>query len=150
MALRTRHFAGSIDFSPLSRAQIHGIKVQRARISGFAVEGESQMLRRKFFKVMTVATTASALTPLEAVPATPKKIVTYHVRGFSCVTCATGLDTLLAKQNGIGSSSSTYPESLATIGFDPDQISEQQIKDFISSFGFTVDEPSRPGPEPTK
>jgi copper chaperone CopZ len=97
------------------------------------------MLRRKFFKVMTIATTG-ALTPLEAIPATPKKIVTYHVRGFSCITCATGLDTMLSKEKGIASSSSTYPQGIATIGFDPDQITEQQIKDFISSLGFTVDE----------
>jgi len=96
------------------------------------------MLRRKFFQVMTIATTG-ALAPLEAIPATPKKIVTYHVRGFSCITCATGLDTMLAKQKGIASSSSTYPEAVATIGFDPVQISEQQIKDFISSLGFTIE-----------
>ncbi len=100
------------------------------------------MLRRKFFKVMTVATTAGALTPLEAIPATAaaRKIVTYHVRGFSCITCATGLDTMLSKEKGIASSSSTYPEGVATIGFDPGQISEQQIKDFIAGLGFTVDE----------
>jgi Cu+-exporting ATPase len=97
------------------------------------------MLRRKSFQVITVATTG-ALTPLEAIPATPKRVVTYHVRGFSCITCATGLDTMLAKQKGIASSSSTYPEGVATIGFDPDQISEQQIKDFIASLGFSVDE----------
>ena len=98
------------------------------------------MLRRKFFQVITVATTG-ALTPREAIPATPKRVVTYHVRGFSCITCATGLDTMLAKQKGIASSSSTYPEGVATItiGFDPDQISEQQIKDFIASLGFTIE-----------
>ena len=107
------------------------------------------MLRRKFFKVMTIATTG-ALAPLEAIPATPKKVVTYHVRGFSCVTCATGLDTMLAKQKGIASSSSTYPEGVATIGFDPDQISEQQIKDFISSLGFTVEDQSKSEPKPPK
>ena len=109
------------------------------------------MLRRKFFQVMTIATTG-ALTPLEAIPATvtPKKIVTYHVRGFSCITCATGLDTMLAKQKGIGSSSSTYPEGVSTIGFDPDQISEAQIKDFISSLGFTVADRPSAAPKPTK
>ena len=100
------------------------------------------MLRRKFFKVMTVATTAGALTPLEAIPATAaaKKIVTYHVRGFSCITCATGLDTMLRQQKGITSSSSTYPSGVATIGFDPDQITETEIKDFIASLGFSIDE----------
>jgi copper chaperone CopZ len=116
----------------------------------FATEGDTQMLRRKFFQVMTIATTG-ALTPLEAIPATaaPKKIITYHVRGFSCITCATGLDTLLAKQKGIASSSSTYPEAIATIGFDPGQISEAQIKDFISSLGFTVDDQHKPAQSPT-
>ncbi len=101
------------------------------------------MLRRKFFKVMTIATTG-ALAPLEAIPATPKKIVTYHVRGFSCVTCATGLDTMLRQQKGIVSSSSTYPQGIATIGFDPDQITEAQIQDFIASLGFTVEAKSVP------
>src|SRR5579863_6099365 len=107
------------------------------------------MLRRKFFQIITVATTG-ALTPLKAIPATPKKIVTYHVRGFSCITCATGLDTMLAKQKGIASSSSTYPEGVSTIGFDPDQISEAQIKDFISSLGFTVADQPSTAPKPTK
>ena len=109
------------------------------------------MLRRKFFQVMTIATTG-ALTPLEAIPATvtPKKIVTYHVRGFSCITCATGLDTMLAKQKGIASSSSTYPEGIATIGFDPDQISEVQIKDFISSLGFTLKDEQTLATHPTE
>ena len=107
------------------------------------------MLRRKFFQVMTIATTG-ALNPLEAISGTPKRVVTYHVRGFSCITCATGLDTMLAKQKGIASSSSTYPEAIATIGFDPGQISEQQIKDFISSLGFTVADQPSPAPKPTK
>ena len=107
------------------------------------------MLRRKFFKVMTIATTG-ALAPLEAIPATPKKIVTYHVRGFSCITCATGLDTMLAKEKGITSSSSTYPEGVATIGFDPDQITEQQIKDFIANLGFTVEAHSTTEPKLAK
>jgi copper chaperone CopZ len=107
------------------------------------------MLRRKFFQVMTIATTG-ALAPLEAMPATPKKIVTYHVRGFSCITCATGLDTMLRREKGITSSSSTYPEGVATIGFDPDQTSEQQIKDFIAALGFTVEDSSKSEPKPTK
>ena len=95
------------------------------------------MLRRKFFKVVTMATTG-ALAPLEAIPAEPKKIVRYHVKGFSCVTCATGLDTMLSKEKGIVSSSSTYPEGIATIGFDPEKITEKQIKDFIAGLGFSV------------
>jgi Cu+-exporting ATPase len=97
------------------------------------------MLRRKFFKVVTMATTG-VLAPLQAVAAEPKKVVTYHVRGFSCVTCATGLDTMLRRETGIVSSSSTYPEGVATIGFDPDKTTESQIKEFIAGLGFTVDD----------
>jgi copper chaperone CopZ len=97
------------------------------------------MLRRKFFKVVTMATTG-ALAPLETIPAEPKKVVIYRVRGFSCVTCATGLDTMLQKEKGIVSSSSTYPGGIATIGFDPEQISEKQIEEFIASLGFSVED----------
>jgi copper chaperone CopZ len=97
------------------------------------------MLRRKFFKVVTMATTG-AVAPLEAIPAEPKKVVSYRVRGFSCITCATGLDTMLGKEKGIASSSSTYPEGIATIRFDPEQTTEQAIKDFIASLGFSVDD----------
>src|ERR1700742_2022640 len=99
------------------------------------------MLRRKFFKVVTMATTG-ALAPLETIAAESKKVVIYRVRGFSCVTCATGLDTMLQKEKGIVSSSSTYPEGIATIGFDPEQISENKIQKFIASLGFTVDDGS--------
>ena len=106
------------------------------------------MLRRKFFKVMTIATTG-ALAPLEAMPAVAKKVVKYHVRGFSCVTCATGLDTMLGKEKGIASSSSTYPEGIATIGFNPDKISEKQIKEFIASLGFTVEDEYRIAARPS-
>ena len=95
------------------------------------------MLRRKFFQVITVAT-SGALTPLEAIPATPKRVVTYHVRGFSCITCATGLDTMLSRQKGIASSQSTYPESKVTVAFHPNQTTEQAIVAFISELGFTV------------
>ena len=111
------------------------------------------MLRRKFFKVVTMATTG-ALAPLQAMPAEAKKVVKYRVRGFSCVTCATGLDTMLGKEKGITSSSSTYPEGIATIGFDPDQISEGQIKEFIAGLGFSVEDAHRlvapPGATATK
>ena len=97
------------------------------------------MLRRKFFKVVTMATTG-ALAPLEAIAAEAKKVVSFQVRGFSCVTCATGLDTMLRQEKGIASSSSTYPEGIATIGFDPEQTTEQAIKEFIAGLGFSIDD----------
>ena len=106
------------------------------------------MFRRRFLQLVTMAS-VGGLAPLEAASAAATQTVVYRVKGFTCITCATGLDTLLAKQKGIASSSSTYPEAIATIGFDPAQISEQQIKDFISSLGFTVDDQHKPAQSPT-
>ena len=78
------------------------------------------------------------LAPLEGMAAGASKTVTYMVRGFSCITCATGLDTLLGQQKGVAFSKSTYPEGKATVAFDPTQITEQAIVTFITDLGFTV------------
>jgi Cu+-exporting ATPase len=69
--------------------------------------------------------------------------VIYLVKGFSCITCATGLDTMLGQQKGITSSKSTYPEGQVTVGFDPHQITEQAIVGFITDLGFTVQPESK-------
>src|ERR1035438_9757006 len=63
-----------------------------------------------------------------------------RVSGFSCITCATGLDAMLRQQKGITSSASTYPQGIATIGFDPEQITEKAITAYIASLGFIVED----------
>jgi Cu+-exporting ATPase len=78
------------------------------------------------------------LAPLEGLAAGASKTVTYMVKGFSCITCATGLDTMLNRQKGINSSKSAYPEGKVTVGFDPRQTNEQAIVTFINSLGFKV------------
>jgi copper chaperone CopZ len=78
------------------------------------------------------------LAPLEGMAAEATKTVTYFVQGFSCITCATGLDTMLGRQKGITSSQSTYPEGKVTVAFRPSQITEQAIVTFITDLGFTV------------
>jgi copper chaperone CopZ len=100
------------------------------------------MFRRRFFQLMTL-TTAGGLAPFEALAAGANRLVTYRVKGFSCITCATGLDTMLLQQKGISSSDSTYPEGKATVGFDPEQITEKDIVAFISGLGFTVEGESK-------
>ena len=96
------------------------------------------MFRRRFFKLMTLAT-AGGLAPLEAPAKVATSTVIYRVRGFSCVTCATGLDTMLCQQRGITSSKSTYPQGKVTVGFDPEQTTEKAIVAFIRDLGFTVE-----------
>ena len=64
------------------------------------------------------------------------KTVTYRIDGFTCVTCAVGLDTLLKDQRGIVQSKSSYPDRAAVIEYRPDLINEEQIKAFIQELGF--------------
>jgi Cu+-exporting ATPase len=78
------------------------------------------------------------LGPLEAVQAAATQTVIYQVKGFTCITCATGLDTLLSREKGVASSQSTYPEGKVTVAFDPKQTSEQVIVALINDLGFTV------------
>ena len=95
------------------------------------------MFRRRFLQLMTMAS-VSGLAPLEGMSAGASSTVTYLVKGFSCITCATGLDTMLGQQKGILSSKSTYPEGKVTVSFDPKRTSDQAIIKFITDLGFTV------------
>ena len=95
------------------------------------------MIRRQFLQLATMAG-VGGLSPLESMAAAGTKTVTYFVQGFSCITCATGLDTMLSREKGITSSKSTYPEGKVTVSFHPNQTTEQAIVAFISELGFTV------------
>lgn len=99
------------------------------------------MFRRRFLQLMTVVT-AGGLAPLQGLASTAGKITIYRVKGFSCITCATGLDTMLSQQKGIMSSKSTYPEGIVTVTSEPDQITQKEIVAFIGDLGFTVEERS--------
>ncbi len=95
------------------------------------------MFRRRFLQLMTFAG-ANGLASIESLAAEPTRTATYRVKGFSCVTCATGLDTMLGRQEGIKSSRSTYPAGLVTVCFNPGEITEERIVAFIAELGFTV------------
>jgi|SRR5580704_1985553 hypothetical protein len=96
------------------------------------------MIRRQFIQLATFAG-VSGLTALGAVEAGETRTVIYHVKGFSCITCAVGLDTMLSRHKGIVRSKSTYPEGVVTINFHPGMITESSIKSFISEMGFSVE-----------
>jgi copper chaperone CopZ len=78
------------------------------------------------------------LGSLEGMAAGAGSTVTFNVKGFSCITCATGLDTMLSRERGIRSSKSTYPEGKVTVGFDPRQTNEAAIVKFITGLGFSL------------
>jgi copper chaperone CopZ len=95
------------------------------------------MFRRQF--VQFVATlSASSVATIAAADTKGTKTVTYVVKGFSCVTCAVGLDTVLEKQKGVVHCKSTYPDGIVKIQFDPKEITEQSLKAFIAEMGFTA------------
>jgi Cu+-exporting ATPase len=62
----------------------------------------------------------------------------YKVNGFTCVTCATGLEVMLRELQGVISAHASYPEATVVIGFDQNLTSEQKLKDFIAGCGFSV------------
>jgi copper chaperone CopZ len=95
------------------------------------------MFRRRFLQLMTLAS-AGGLASVESLAAEPTRTATFQVKGFSCITCATGLDTMLCRQRGIQSSKSNYPEGVVTVCFNPGQISEERIVTSIAELGFTV------------
>jgi copper chaperone CopZ len=96
------------------------------------------MFRRRFLQLATMAS-VGGFAPLEAATAAAGTTVIFHVNGFSCITCATGLDTMLGKEKGILSTKSTYPEGKVTVSFDARRTSNQAIVKFITGLGFTVD-----------
>jgi copper chaperone len=95
------------------------------------------MFRRRFLQLMTLA---GAGTLAKTAEAAQEKAVTYHIKGFSCITCAVGLDVMLRRNKGILRSNSTYPEAITTIDFDPNQITTTTIKSLIAEMGFTAEE----------
>jgi copper chaperone CopZ len=96
------------------------------------------MFRRQFMQFVALSS-LGALNPVESIAASgPHTTLTLEVKGFTCITCAAGLDTLLGKEKGILSSHSTYPEGKVTVVFDPKESSEETIRRFIATMGFTV------------
>jgi len=89
------------------------------------------MLRRKFIKRIT-----SALSVAPVVAAGTTSTVTWHIDGFSCLTCAVGLDTMLREHQGIVRSKSSYEARTATIEFHPNLVREKQIRGFVEELGF--------------
>jgi copper chaperone CopZ len=95
------------------------------------------MFRRRFLQLVALSGTG-ALATLDAIGVVSDRSATYLVEGFSCPTCAVGLDTMLGKQNGIVSSKSTYPEGRVTVRYKSDLIAETAVRAFITEMGFTV------------
>ena len=96
------------------------------------------MIRRKFIRQITVAGTGGLATAGTAA-ARDKRTVTYRVKGFSCVTCAVGLETILRRERGVTNAQASYSKAVVTIEYDPALISEPSLKELITEAGFSVE-----------
>ena len=95
------------------------------------------MIRRRFLGLMTL-TGASGVAALSAKGFAQKRTVAYKVKGFTCITCATGLETLLQREKGILHVKATYPEGLTTVAYDGRATSPADILSAIESTGFAA------------
>jgi copper chaperone CopZ len=104
------------------------------------------MDRRNFlYRVMAgVAGTTTAFAVTEATCSTGSRAagetqcVAYEVKGFSCVACAVGLETMLLQHKGVTRVKASYPEARIVIGFDRNLTSEENLREFIAACGFSV------------
>jgi Cu+-exporting ATPase len=108
------------------------------------------MIRRQFIKLATLsgATGIASFGVLDALRADPahgmqnskdSRTVTWHVRGFTCVTCAVGLETLLRRKKGVIAADATYPQGKVAIQYHPDLVTQDALRAAISQLGFTVE-----------
>jgi copper chaperone CopZ len=89
------------------------------------------IIRRKFIQGI-----ACGLGMVEAGAAVPTRTVKYSIEGFTCITCAVGLDALLADRKGIVKSKSSYPDRTSVIEYNPQLVTETEIKGYIQELGF--------------
>jgi Cu+-exporting ATPase len=94
------------------------------------------MFRRQFVQLFG----AGSLAGIVAADVTGAQTVTYRVEGFSCVTCAVGLDAMLRTQRGVTSAHSSYPDGRVVIKFHPEETDDASLREFIADMGFGVEE----------
>lgn len=96
------------------------------------------MQRRRFMQIATLAS-AGTLAAMETARFGETHTVSWRVKGFTCVTCAIGLETLLGQQKGVKWVKATYPEAVVTIKFDPAAVTEAQLRGSITELGFAAE-----------
>lgn len=92
------------------------------------------MIRRNFIQRLTLG----GAVGLANAAAGANRRVTFKIKGFSCIACAVGLDSLLSQHTGVVHCKSSYPDATATIEFNPDLVTEESLKAAIAEMGFTA------------
>lgn len=95
------------------------------------------MIRRRFIELITLGT--GSLAAMAALDTSEKQTVTYHVSGYTCITCAVGLETLLKQEKGVSWVKASYADENVVIKYDPKEVSEDSLKSYIASMGFKAE-----------
>lgn len=98
------------------------------------------MHRRSFIRTLAGSGAGVALLKVGTPEKRPAEnaSVTWTVKGFTCVTCAIGLQTILEQYKGIARVKAAYPSGKVEIGFDSNEIAPTEIKRLIEDAGFGV------------
>jgi copper chaperone CopZ len=95
------------------------------------------MIRRRFLGLITLAGASGATALTKAAQSrSDVKTTTFRVTGFTCITCATGLETLLGREAGVLAVKASYPEGIASVRYDARSTSDDQIQRTIEAMGF--------------
>lgn len=92
------------------------------------------MVRRDFIKGSVAGCAVAASGQADFAEATLR----LDVEGFSCVTCARGLETVLRELQGVSSAAAVYPDGSVQIGYVPALINPENLRRRIESCGFSV------------
>jgi len=98
------------------------------------------MHRRSFIRTLAGSGAGVALLKLSTPEKRPAEnaSVAWTVKGFTCVTCAVGLQTILQQHKGIARVEAAYPSGKVEIGFDSNEVTPPEIKRLIEDAGFGV------------
>jgi len=97
------------------------------------------MDRRNFLHGITLTAT-SGIAAIATSEAREQKSVKFKISGFTCITCATGLEVILAREKGVISAQASYPDAMAVVKFDPKSTKEDSLKSLIAGLGFKAEQ----------
>ncbi len=101
------------------------------------------MRRRNFIQTLAGGSAGVALLKLGSAEKTAPAAnmgVTWMVKGFTCITCAVGLETILKRHEGISGVKAEYPSGRVEVAFDSHTVTAPQIRRWIEDAGFKVGE----------
>lgn len=96
------------------------------------------MMRRHFIHLLTLAG-AGSFDAVSTAAKSQQLTTVYRVSGFSCITCAIGLDVMMERQKGVVWSKSSYQEAQTTIHYHLDLVDDQALRNAIADMGFIAE-----------